>query len=79
MALDCKDLPRISRRLRWLRFCSQSRIRMRILWALPLVFLVGAGLVARLRRRSEADRLLTSEPVSGQWLAEARSREDHSW
>ena len=51
---------------------------MRILWALPLVLLVGAGLVARFRRR-ESDRVLTSEPVSGQWLAEARSREDQTW
>lgn len=52
---------------------------MRILWAVPLVLLVGAGLVARLRRRSAPDRVLTSEPVSGQWLAEARSREDQTW
>ena len=51
---------------------------MRILWALPLVLLVGAGLIARLRRR-DSHRVLTSEPVSGQWLAEARSREDHTW
>ena len=51
---------------------------MRMLWALPLVLLVGAGLIARLRRR-DSDRVLTSEPVSGQWLAEARSREDHTW
>ena len=53
--------------------------RMRILWALPLVVLAGAALVARIRRRADPDRLLTSEPVSGQWLAEARSREDHPW
>ena len=52
---------------------------MRILWALPLLLLAGAGLVAHLRRRSDNDRALTSEPVSGQWLAEARSREDHPW
>jgi hypothetical protein len=51
---------------------------MRILWALPLVLLVGAGLLARFRRR-DADRELTTEPLSGQWLAEARSREDHPW
>ena len=52
---------------------------MRILWAVPLVLLVGAGLIARLRRRADSDRVLTSEPVSGQWLAEARSREDQTW
>jgi len=58
---------------------SGSTVEMRILWALPLLLLAGAGLVARLRRRSDSDRTLTSEPVSGQWLAEARSREDHPW
>ena len=52
---------------------------MRMLWALPFVILAGAGLFVRLRRRSASDRLLSSEPVSGQWLAEARSREDHPW
>ena len=58
---------------------SGIKVDMRILWALPLLLLAGAGLVARLRRRSDSDRTLTSEPVSGQWLAEARSREDHPW
>jgi hypothetical protein len=52
---------------------------MRILWALPLVVLAGAALIARIRRRGDPDRMLTSEPVSGQWLAEARSREDQPW
>jgi hypothetical protein len=52
---------------------------MRILWVVPLVLLAGVGLLARLRRRSDPDRALTTEPVSGQWLAEARSREDHPW
>ena len=52
---------------------------MRILWAVPVVLLLGAALVARLRRRDLADQELTSEPVSGQWLAEARSREDQTW
>ena len=54
-------------------------IHMRLLWAVPLILLAGAGLLARYRRRSDADRVLTSEPVSGQWLAEARSREEHPW
>jgi hypothetical protein len=52
---------------------------MRILWALPVVLLAGVALLARIRRRADPDRTLTSEPVSGQWLAEARSREDHPW
>ena len=58
---------------------SVAAFPMRILWAVPLIILVGAGLIARLRRRTDSDRLLTSEPVSGQWLAEARSREDQPW
>jgi cytochrome c-type biogenesis protein CcmH/NrfF len=53
---------------------------MRLLWFLPLTLLVvGAGFFARARRRGDNDRALTNEPVSGQWLAEARSREDHPW
>jgi cytochrome c-type biogenesis protein CcmH/NrfF len=52
---------------------------MRILWVLPLILLAGAGLLARARRRGDSDRPLTTEPVSGQWLAEARSREDQPW
>jgi len=53
---------------------------MRMLWFIPFtILIVGAGLFARARRRNDNSRLLTSEPVSGQWLAEARSREDHPW
>ena len=58
---------------------SIAAFPMRILWALPFVLLAAAGLVVRLRRRTDPDRHLSSEPVSGQWLAEARSREDHPW
>jgi len=53
---------------------------MRILWFLPFtVLIVGAGFFALARRRGSDSRLLTSEPVSGQWLAEARSREEQPW
>ncbi len=53
---------------------------MRIIWLFPLtLFAVAAGLVLRARRRGSEARLLTTEPVSGQWLAEARAREDHPW
>lgn len=53
---------------------------MRILWFAPLTILIlGAGFFIRARRRGENQRLLTSDPVSGQWLAEARSREEHPW
>jgi cytochrome c-type biogenesis protein CcmH/NrfF len=52
---------------------------MRIIWFLPLTILIaGAGIVLRLRRRREEPQL-TTDPVSGQWLAEARGREEHPW
>jgi cytochrome c-type biogenesis protein CcmH/NrfF len=54
--------------------------RMRILWFIPLTLMVlSAGVFVRARRRASLTRSLTSEPVSGQWLAEARSREEHPW
>jgi hypothetical protein len=53
---------------------------MRLAWLIPLsVFLVGAGVLFRARRRAGDPKSLTSEPVSGQWLAEARSREEQPW
>ena len=53
---------------------------MRMLWFIPFsLLIVGAGFFARARRRNDSSRLLTNEPVSGQWLAEARSREEHPW
>jgi hypothetical protein len=52
---------------------------MRMLWFLSLTLVIGAGFLARVRRRGDNARSLTNEPVSGQWLAEARSREDQPW
>ena len=69
-------------RVRWVGsgFARAQSTRMRIIWLFPLtVFAVAAGFVLRARRRSNEARLLTTEPVSGQWLAEARSREEHPW
>jgi len=51
-----------------------------MIWLIPVTILVvGAAAVARARRRSRSARALTNEPVSTQWLAEARSREDQPW
>ena len=48
-------------------------------WLIPLaVVVVGFGVFARARRRSQ-DHGVLSEPVSGDWLAHARSRGDHHW
>jgi hypothetical protein len=45
-------------------------------WLIPFaVFVVGVGMFARARRRSQDEGVL-SEPVSGDWLAHARSRGD---
>lgn len=53
---------------------------MLIVWLIPItIALVGAGVVARARRRSRNRVSFTQEPVSGQWLAEARSREEQHW
>ena len=53
---------------------------MRTLWFLPLTALiVGAGVLLRARRRGAQERSLTNDPVSSQWLAEARTREEHPW
>ena len=46
---------------------------MRFVWLIPLTALVlGAGAFIRALRRASDPTLLTSEPVSGEWLAQAR-------
>jgi cytochrome c-type biogenesis protein CcmH/NrfF len=53
---------------------------MLIVWLIPVtIVLLGAGLVARTRRRQRDRMSFPQEPVSGQWLAEARSREEQPW
>jgi cytochrome c-type biogenesis protein CcmH/NrfF len=53
---------------------------MRILWFIPVtLFALGAGAFLRHRWRSSREVALSSEPVSGEWLAQARSREEHRW
>jgi len=52
-----------------------------MVWLIPLAVLVigvGVGVFARSRRRGDEQGVL-SEPVSGDWLAQARSRGDHNW
>jgi hypothetical protein len=41
------------------------------------IVIIGAGAFMHLRRGR--DRGLTSEPISGQWLAERRGREEQPW
>jgi hypothetical protein len=50
-----------------------------MLWLFPVTILViGAGALVRARLRAPS-RSLSNEPVSGQWLAEARAREEQPW
>ena len=52
-----------------------------MLWLIPITILVvGTGVIVRAaRRRGSAEKSLTTEPVSGQWLAEIRGRDDQYW
>ena len=53
---------------------------MRLLWWIPIAALIaGAGVFLRGRRRRSEDVPLTTEPVSSEWLAQARGRDDHRW
>lgn len=50
------------------------------IWFIPIAILVlGAGAYVRSLRRNRTHISFPQEPVSGQWLAEARSREEHPW
>jgi cytochrome c-type biogenesis protein CcmH/NrfF len=50
---------------------------MKILWLVPMaILLVAGGALLRARRRKGSPEIAQT-PVSGQWLAEARGREDH--
>jgi cytochrome c-type biogenesis protein CcmH/NrfF len=56
------------------------RVVVLMIWLIPVgILVVGAAAIVRARRRSRSARALTNEPVSTQWLAEARSREEHPW
>lgn len=53
---------------------------MRMIWFVPFTILaLGASLFVRARRKAGEARLLSSDPVSSEWLAQARSREEHPW
>ena len=54
---------------------------MRLLWWIPITIVaigVGAFLRGRARRRDDGVAL-TSEPVSSEWLAQARGRDEQGW
>jgi len=54
---------------------------MRALWWIPISILVaGAGWLIRARlRRRHTDVAVITDPVSADWLAQARGRDEHHW
>lgn len=53
---------------------------MRILWWIPVAAAVlGAGAWLRVRKRKRDVSSIGQAPVSEQWLAEARGREEPQW
>jgi len=53
---------------------------MRILWFIPVTLLALGASAAFLRHRwRNRDIAPSNEPVSADWLAQARSREEHRW
>ena len=53
---------------------------MRTLWWIPLSILgLGAALLMRVRRRPQSSVTMTTDSVSGEWLAQARGREEQEW
>ena len=51
-----------------------------MVWLVPVTLLaLGAGVFAFARRGRKNGIAFPQEPVSGQWLAEKRSREEHHW
>jgi hypothetical protein len=55
-------------------------LNMANVWMLAGVVAFAAGLAVWRRHRRKSDISISSDPVSGQWLAEARARgEEHTW
>jgi cytochrome c-type biogenesis protein CcmH/NrfF len=53
---------------------------MPIAWWIPLTIVVlGAGAFVRARWRHTRNSSPTSEPVSSEWLADKRGREENRW
>jgi hypothetical protein len=49
-----------------------------LVWAGGLLAVAVAGAVVRLSRQQSSNDI-TTEQLSGDWLAEARGREEHQW
>jgi len=52
---------------------------MRLFWLVPITLIaLGAGVWVH-RRRKRGAVSISQDVVSGQWLAEARGRDEHPW
>jgi len=49
-----------------------------LVWAGGVLALAVAGVVVRLSKRRSTTEI-TTEQVSGDWLAQARAKEEHQW
>jgi hypothetical protein len=59
---------------------AESAGIMKLLWWIPVAAaVVGAGAWFRARRRRRDTAIVAGTPVSEQWLAQARGREEHHW
>jgi len=59
---------------------ARLNVDMRLLWWIPIAAVfAGAGLLFRARKRRQEGIDVTSEPVSSEWLAQARGRDEHQW
>lgn len=50
-----------------------------LLWAGGLLALAAAGAAARLAKTRSSSAQITTEQLSGDWLAQARGKEEHQW
>jgi hypothetical protein len=60
-------------------FFLRPLYRMRTLWLVSAGMLVAAGVFLRMRQRHRRSTAISQDAVSGEWLAQARGREEHQW
>jgi len=56
-----------------------SAVPMRTLWLIPVALVAYVARAFFNRARRSRDISLSTEPVSSDWLAQVRGRDDHHW
>ena len=56
-----------------------AAVPMRTLWLIPFALVAYVARVVFNRARRSRDISLSTEPVSSDWLAQARGRDDQHW